>query len=118
MAIDVAEIILWGNSIGAVVWDNDKACASFEYSQERLCYIGSRGMGALEFKPTIGQRNRFSSSVDIAHLVELANKALAQKESLSTHFGEDEVIVIGYLNLMVFTKIKIKNCLIRKDMEK
>jgi serine/threonine-protein kinase HipA len=39
---------------------------------ERLCYLGERGMGALEFAPTTGPRARQASHIDISHLVELA----------------------------------------------
>ena len=49
---------------------------------ERLCYIGSRGMGALEFKPVLsGPANR-SSTVEVAQLVELANRILDERTSL------------------------------------
>lgn len=51
---------------------------------ERLCYIGSRGMGALEFKPALRAGNDRSADVDIAQLVHLANEALSQKLELST----------------------------------
>ena len=50
---------------------------------ERLCYIGSRGMGALEFKPALaGPANR-SSTVEVAALVELANRILDERTSLA-----------------------------------
>lgn len=49
---------------------------------ERLCYVGRRGMGALEFKPAVGGTARKPSSVDVANLVRLANLVLDEKESL------------------------------------
>ncbi|MGK0185109.1 MAG: serine/threonine-protein kinase HipA [Verrucomicrobiales bacterium] len=53
---------------------------------ERICYIGSRGMGALEFQPSLRLgKGRRSQPLDVAVLVELAQRALTQKESLHTH---------------------------------
>jgi serine/threonine-protein kinase HipA len=40
---------------------------------ERLCYTGSRGMGALEFRPTTGPAMRASAPIDINALVDLAS---------------------------------------------
>jgi serine/threonine-protein kinase HipA len=50
---------------------------------ERLCYIGRRGMGALEFEPATGPRPRKSTPVEIDALVTLAGEILNQRESLS-----------------------------------
>lgn len=47
---------------------------------ERLCYIGQRGMGALEFAPAI-LRSSKSKKLDLAALVELASKVLTQREA-------------------------------------
>lgn len=148
-----ADVILWGNVIGAASWDADRQLALFEYAPdflasgiepapltiplnaqvysfpdlpresfhglpgmladalpdrfgnllidewlvrtgrkqeeftpiERLCYIGRRGMGALEFRPAIRDRQSGSVPVNVAELVDLANTALAEKEMLSTH---------------------------------
>jgi serine/threonine-protein kinase HipA len=49
---------------------------------ERLCYIGRRGMGALEFAPAIGPRPVESHVIDVEALVELANEVLAAKSGL------------------------------------
>ncbi|WP_319585239.1 type II toxin-antitoxin system HipA family toxin [uncultured Desulfobulbus sp.] len=56
---------------------------------ERLCYTGSRGMGALEYAPTIGPRSRQASRIRIDHLVELASSILTQRTDLSGSFAED-----------------------------
>lgn len=59
---------------------------------ERLCYVGARGMGALEFKPTLGPRPSQSSRVDVAALVRLASDVLTHRQglkvSLETHQRE------------------------------
>lgn len=55
---------------------------------ERICYIGTRGMGALEFQPGIRlSKGRRSQPLDVAVLVELAQRALTQKETLHTHLA-------------------------------
>lgn len=50
---------------------------------ERLCYIGRRGMGALEFAPAIGPRPIKSHVVNVEALVELASEVLAAKADLA-----------------------------------
>jgi serine/threonine-protein kinase HipA len=57
---------------------------------ERLCYIGDRGMGALEFRPGLRERASRSERVEVDRLVELASEALAAKEGLSTKLQEEE----------------------------
>jgi serine/threonine-protein kinase HipA len=54
---------------------------------ERLCYIGTRGMGALEFKPAYSRGKAISSKLHVDQLVKLASDVLAQRASLSTHFS-------------------------------
>lgn len=49
---------------------------------ERLCYVGTRGMGALEFKPALLGSNRRAQKVEVANLVRLANLVLNEKASL------------------------------------
>jgi serine/threonine-protein kinase HipA len=50
---------------------------------ERLCYTGRRGMGALEFEPSSRDRHDTAKTVDIAPLVELANRVIAAREQLN-----------------------------------
>ena len=52
---------------------------------ERLCYIGQRGMGALEFRPAIRKTTRGSVPVDVAALTELAQHVLDLREGLKVH---------------------------------
>lgn len=49
---------------------------------ERLCYVGTRGMGALEFKPALMGPNRKARKVEVGNLVRLANLVLNEKSSL------------------------------------
>jgi len=154
----VAEVKLWGRSIGAVSWDARRRVAAFEYDSkftksgielspismplsnrvyefpelpwrtfhglpglladtlpdkfgnalidawlatqgrtpesfnpvERLCYTGKRGMGALEFVPSIGPKQRKSQSIAVDELVELASKILSQRVALRTSFAKSQ----------------------------
>jgi serine/threonine-protein kinase HipA len=53
---------------------------------ERLCYTGSRGMGALEFVPVIGPRPRKSSKLEVDALVRLAGEVLSHRGNLRGPF--------------------------------
>lgn len=55
---------------------------------ERLCYIGSRGMGALEFRPTQGPQPRTSTKIEIDALVRLAGEVLTHRNNLQGTFHE------------------------------
>lgn len=55
---------------------------------ERLCYIGKRGMGALEFAPAIGPGETRSKDIEIAALVELASEVLTHRENLDASFAD------------------------------
>ena len=57
---------------------------------ERLCYLGTRGMGALEFQPTEHNEKEPSKGLEIGALVELSKKALSIKESLDSHFSKED----------------------------
>lgn len=49
---------------------------------ERLCYAGSRAMGALEFKPSLRDATHVDKLIDVAELTGLANAILSERESL------------------------------------
>lgn len=53
---------------------------------ERLCYTGSRGMGALEYMPTTGPVLQDSDPLNVERLVALASNVLSQQSSLVTRF--------------------------------
>jgi serine/threonine-protein kinase HipA len=55
---------------------------------ERLCYTGSRGMGALEFAPVLGPRAQTSTPVDIDALVQLASEVLTHRNDLQASFAD------------------------------
>lgn len=53
---------------------------------DRLCYIGNRGIGALEFEPTIRKASR-SKKLEVAQLVDLANRVLSERAALAGRLG-------------------------------
>lgn len=55
---------------------------------ERLCYTGKRGMGALEFKPTLGPDYSTNDKVNVDSLVELASDILNKRNEL--HINADD----------------------------
>ena len=153
----VAEVRLWGRTIGAVSWNDDRDAAFFDYDPafvsggpqvapltmplsgeiysfpalarqtfhglpglladslpdrfgnaliaawlarqgrdpgdfnpvERLCYVGRRGMGALEFFPAQGPTPR-SAPVEVAALVELASEILTNRTAVAGSLAPDD----------------------------
>ncbi len=59
-------------------------------SVEMLCFIGKRGMGALEIEPTILKQNVNTFSVEINSLVEIASKMLSKKEPFVANLKSEE----------------------------
>lgn len=55
---------------------------------ERLCYTGSRGMGALEFAPVLGPKPRKASKIQVDALVRLASEVLTHRSDLMGHFHD------------------------------
>ncbi|NOD85923.1 MULTISPECIES: type II toxin-antitoxin system HipA family toxin [unclassified Ruegeria] len=56
---------------------------------DRLCYIGNRGIGALEFEPTVRKATR-SKKLEVAQLVDLANRVLDERENLVGRLGGED----------------------------
>jgi serine/threonine-protein kinase HipA len=56
---------------------------------ERLCYIGHRGMGALEYEPAIKGISQKTTLLDIEKLVYLANQILNERKKLSGSLTEE-----------------------------
>lgn len=164
--VDVAEIKIWGELVGAVRWDDQQKLASFEYDPdflkkswdlspikmpiangsriyrfpelrkeknatedafkglpglladslpdkygnklidrwleqnnrlpesmnpvEKLCFIGNRGVGALEFEPTQLKASKQTFALQISGLVEIAKKMLSDRQSFQTDLNADE----------------------------
>ena len=56
---------------------------------ERLCYTGTRGMGALEFQPEADFRKAAGRAVDIESLVSLSQTILQEREQLDGRLHGD-----------------------------
>lgn len=54
---------------------------------EKLCYMGTRGMGALEFQPAIS-RNRKSQRIEVSELAKLAAEILHDRETFKTYLHD------------------------------
>jgi len=57
-------------------------------SVERLCYIGKRGMGALEFEPILTPFDQSSSQLELDDLVKLAKKILDERYDFKTNLSK------------------------------
>lgn len=57
---------------------------------EMLCFIGTRGMGALEFEPVVLKETKRVFSIEIDSLVDTAKNILNQKETFFTDLHKDE----------------------------
>ena len=54
---------------------------------DRLCYTGTRGMGALEFEPASDAKTADDQQMEVEQLVELASIAFADKSVLDTELS-------------------------------
>ncbi|UCB55463.1 MAG: type II toxin-antitoxin system HipA family toxin [Thiotrichales bacterium] len=80
----------FGNSIiDAWLARNGRDSASFS-PVERLCYTGKRGMGALEFSPSIIDKYDESVPVEVAELVGLAQEIMQERNALEVNIGRSE----------------------------
>jgi serine/threonine-protein kinase HipA len=64
---------------------------------ERLCYIGSRGMGALEFYPDRNKAMNKQDGIEIDKLVELSNQIINRQESITIQDKDElkDIIKVG-----------------------
>lgn len=68
---------------------------------EMLCFIGNRGMGALEFEPVVLKDGKKAFSIEIDSLVDIARKMLSKRTTFEANFQKDvesavlEILKIG-----------------------
>ena len=62
---------------------------------ERLCYVGSRGMGALEYEPSIRPELEKVSKIELTEIAKLAKEVLFQKSRLHANLlrGREEALL-------------------------
>jgi serine/threonine-protein kinase HipA len=56
---------------------------------DRLCYTGSRGMGALEYEPALRAGVELSNPVDVENLVHLTREILAERATMRANIHRD-----------------------------
>lgn len=88
----------FGNAvIDAWLRSQGRSPSSFD-PVERLCYTGSRGMGALEYVPALGPGAAETDSIQIERLVKLASDILRSREDMHASIADrdmQEIIRVG-----------------------
>jgi len=57
---------------------------------EQLCFIGTRGMGALEFEPSTPAAGKTTFKIEIDSLVQIAKKMLQERADFATDLSKEE----------------------------
>ncbi len=57
---------------------------------EQLCFVGERGMGALEFEPARFPKNRDSFNIEVSRLVEVAHLLLSDRKAFKTNLKQND----------------------------
>jgi serine/threonine-protein kinase HipA len=57
---------------------------------EILCFIGSRGMGALEFQPAEHKENNNTSKIELESLINIASEIISGRKDFSANLSKDE----------------------------
>ncbi|MEQ1874984.1 MAG: HipA N-terminal domain-containing protein, partial [Ilumatobacteraceae bacterium] len=67
----------FGNALTTAYLANEGVQPAEITPLDRLAYLGSRGLGALEFRPTRGPRTRKATAIELAELVVAARTTVA-----------------------------------------
>ncbi len=57
---------------------------------EVLCFIGKRGMGALEFEPVVPKGNESATKIEIKSLIDIAEQILSGRQDFNANLSKDE----------------------------
>lgn len=57
---------------------------------ETLCFIGSRGIGAIEIEPAFPKDNQKASKLEIGSLIEISEQILNGRKSFTTNLSQNE----------------------------
>jgi serine/threonine-protein kinase HipA len=80
----------YGNSlINAWLASNGRPADSMN-PVELLCFIGQRGMGALEFEPVLPKANNRSTKIELNSLIHIAQEILLGKQNFNANLSSDE----------------------------
>lgn len=82
----------WGNALIDTWLARQGRTAESANAVERLCFTGTRGMGALEFAPVKGPEPSADADIQVAELVDLASAILDQRAGLDASLapGKEE----------------------------
>lgn len=82
-------------------WFIGKGMSIAEFTPlDRLCYVGKRGMGALEYEPANNDKTlNESSRIEIEQLTELARKVLNQREAFQANLQKGDKAVLDILKV-------------------
>jgi len=79
------------------LWIAENKIRASEFTPlDRLCYVGKRGMGALEYEPAVGKA--YDGRIDVNKLAELAANILYQREEMAISLsseGLQELLSVG-----------------------
>lgn len=78
----------WGNALIDTWLAGQGRSPGSASAIERLCYIGTRGMGALEFKPIKGPESSPVEDIRIEALVKLASEILSERDEFIASLKE------------------------------
>jgi serine/threonine-protein kinase HipA len=80
----------YGNSlINAWLASNGRPADSMN-PVELLCFIGQRGMGALEFEPVLPKANNGPTKIELNSLIYIAQEILLGKQNFNANLSSDE----------------------------
>lgn len=66
---------------------------------EKLCFIGSRAMGALQFEPVLGLGDNSSFEVNMESLVDVASKILSKRHDFAANMESEEMAIRQILSI-------------------
>ena len=66
---------------------------------EKLCFIGSRAMGALQFEPVVDLGDKGIRKISIRSLVDIASEILAKRRSFATNMNSSDLAVRKILSI-------------------
>lgn len=66
---------------------------------EKLCFIGSRAMGALQFEPVVGLEDSGSFEVNLQSLVDVASKILSKRQDFTANMESGVMAIRQILSI-------------------
>lgn len=80
----------YGNSLINVWLAQNGRPANSMNPVELLCFIGKRGMGALEFEPALPKANNEATKIELNSLIHIAQEILSGKQHFNTKLSSNE----------------------------